>query len=130
AAAGPGGTADRGRLGPRPRLGTLSDLVLDRCSVPVGHLPRERGAVQGGLAAARPGVVGAAAAPAHGGDHARRVRNGRGGGVRRAEHLTGESAGAVAPGPGGAAGGGGWLLPWMTGSRRNAGQQRGGIHGR
>src|SRR5262249_8505523 len=123
-------SADRGRLVPRPRRGTASDLVLDPCSVPVGHLPRERDAVQGDLAAARPGVVCAATTPALGGDHARRLRDGRRGGLRRPEHLAGESAGAAAPGPCGAAGGAGWLLPWMVGSRRNAGRRRGGIHGR
>ena len=54
----------------RPGLGTVSDLVLDRCPVPLGHLPRDGGAVQGSLAAARPRIVGAAATAAHGGDHA------------------------------------------------------------
>src|SRR5262252_8359278 len=76
--------------------------------------PGRRDARQGGPAPGRPRAVGAAATAAPGGDHARRLRDDRRGGLRRPRDLPDESAGPAASRQGRLATGPGGVLPWLT----------------
>src|SRR5215469_1762471 len=80
----------------------------------MGYRPGKRGAVQGNPARAEPGRLGAAAAAAPGGHHARCLRDVDRGGLRRSGYLTGESADLAASRPCRPARGPGRVLPWMT----------------